>query len=86
MTGPPGKQPLAEGGYPVEIKVNNNNNNNNIRNIHGDKLIISNTYLIRHIRKNLKHIFAFLVTSAQTLIAHQWRTRLRVTSLKISML
>ena len=23
--GPPGKQPLAEGGYPVEIKVNNNN-------------------------------------------------------------
>ena len=21
--GPPGKQPLAEGGYPVEIKVNN---------------------------------------------------------------
>ena len=22
---PPGKQPLAEGGYPVEIKVNNNN-------------------------------------------------------------
>ena len=23
--GPPGKQPLAERGYPVEIKVNNNN-------------------------------------------------------------
>ena len=23
---PPGKQPLAEGGYPVEIKVNHNNN------------------------------------------------------------
>ena len=23
---PPGKQPLAEGGYAVEIKVNNNNN------------------------------------------------------------
>ena len=21
--GPPGKQPVAEGGYPVEIKVNN---------------------------------------------------------------
>ena len=25
MQGPPGKQPLAERGYPVEIKVNNNN-------------------------------------------------------------
>ena len=23
VQGPPGKQPLAEGGYPVEIKVNN---------------------------------------------------------------
>ena len=22
VQGPPGKQPLAEGGYPVEIKVN----------------------------------------------------------------
>ena len=27
VQGPPGKQPLAEGGYPVEIEVNNNNNN-----------------------------------------------------------
>ena len=26
--GPPGKQPLAEGGYPVEIEVINNNSNN----------------------------------------------------------
>ena len=24
LQGPPGMQPLAEGGYPVEIKVNNN--------------------------------------------------------------
>ena len=26
VQGPPGKQPLAEGEYPVEIEVNNNNN------------------------------------------------------------
>ena len=32
VQGPPGKQPLAEGGYPVEIKVNNNNNKNERRN------------------------------------------------------
>ena len=29
VQGPPGKQPLSEGGYPVEIEVINNNNNNN---------------------------------------------------------
>ena len=28
--GPPGKQPLAEAGYPVEIKVNNNNSSQRI--------------------------------------------------------
>ena len=28
VQGPPGKWRLAEGGYPVEIKVNNNNNKN----------------------------------------------------------
>ena len=27
VQGPPGKQPLAEGGYPVEIEVINNNYN-----------------------------------------------------------
>ena len=30
VQGPTGKEPLAEGVYPVEINVNNNNNNKHI--------------------------------------------------------
>ncbi len=44
VQGPPGKQPLAEGGYPVEIEVINNNSNNAYELICGYALNITRSW------------------------------------------